>query len=137
MNRWKTGAVLLLVAALAACGGNNTKAGITIFASSTTSGANSVTVPINGTEQFGASVTGVSDTTVNWQVCLPTTVTTVLPNTCTTIPGVTPPKGFTTLTGYGTINQNGFYTAPSAIPATNNFVILATSPVDTSTWATF
>jgi YVTN family beta-propeller protein len=137
MNRWTTGAVLLLVAALAACGNNNTKAGIVISAASATTGASSVTVPINGTEQFAASVTGVSDTTVNWQVCLPTTVSTVLPNTCTTIPGVTPPRGFTVLTGYGTINQNGFYTAPSAIPATNNFVILATSPVDSTTFATF
>src|SRR5580704_4754611 len=71
MNRWTTGAVLLLVAALAACGNNNTKAGIVISAASATTGASSVTVPINGTEQFAASVTGVSVTTVNWQVCLP------------------------------------------------------------------
>jgi DNA-binding beta-propeller fold protein YncE len=138
MNRWwKTGMVLLLGAVLAGCGNNSTTAGITITAASTTTGANSVTVPINGTEQFGATVTGVSDTTVQWQVCLPTTSTTVLPTTCTTIPGVTPPHGFTVLTGYGSINQNGFYTAPSQIPTRNNFVILATSPVDTTTFATF
>lgn len=137
MNRWTVGAALMLIAALVGCGNNNTKAGIVITAASATTGAGSVTVPVNGTEQFAATVTGVSDTIVNWQVCLPSNSTTVLPTSCTTIPGVTLPKGNTVLTGYGTINQNGFYTAPAQIPNNNNFVILATSPVDTTTWATF
>jgi DNA-binding beta-propeller fold protein YncE len=137
MNRWKLAAVLMCIAALSACGGNNTKAGIIISAASTTTGANSVTVPINGTEQFAATVTGVSDTQVYWQVCLPAGLTTLLPNTCTTIPGVTQRSGDKVLTGYGTIDQNGFYTAPSTIPSQNNFVILATSPVDINAFATF
>jgi DNA-binding beta-propeller fold protein YncE len=139
MNRWTTGAILLLVAALVGgCGGNNTKAGIVITASSTTTGANSVTVPINGTEQFAATVTGVSDTLVYWQVCLPTPISTLeIPTHCTTIPGVTLPAGDTVLSGYGTITQEGFYTAPSSIPNPNSFVILATSPVDNTAFATF
>ena len=137
MNRWTMGAALLLIAALAGCGGNNTKAGIIISAASTTTGAGSVTVPVNGTEQFAATVTGVSDTTVYWQVCLPSNSTTLLPTDCTTIPGVTFPKGDTVLTGYGTITQNGFYTAPAQIPNNDNFVILATSPVDVNAFATF
>ena len=139
MSRWTAGAVLLMLAALVAgCGGNSTKAGITITAASTTTGANSVTVPINGTEQFAAVVSGVSDTTVYWQVCLPAPVSNLhIPTNCTAIPGVTSRPGTTVLTGYGTINQNGFYTAPSQIPNQNSFVILATSPVDLEAFATF
>ena len=137
MNRWMMSAALLLIASLAGCGGNNTKAGIIISAASTTTGAGSVTVPVNGTEQFAATVTGVSDTTVYWQVCLPSNSTTLLPTKCTTIPDVTFPKGDTVLTGYGTITQNGFYTAPAQIPNNDNFVILATSPVDVNAFATF
>jgi DNA-binding beta-propeller fold protein YncE len=137
MNRWRMGAVTILFAALVGCGGNNTRAGITITAATATAGAGSVTVPINGAEQFAASVTGVSDTQVYWQVCLPITLANQLPTACTTIPNVTPRKGDTVLTGYGTINQNGFYTAPSAIPAQNNFIILATSPVDSTAFGTY
>jgi len=139
MNRWTTSAVLLLFVALAAgCGGNSTTAGITITAASTTTGANSVTVPVNGTEQFAATVTGVSVTAVYWQVCLPTPVSNLrIPTNCTAIPGVTARPGTTVLTGYGSINQNGFYTAPAQIPNPNSFVILATSPVDITAFATF
>lgn len=139
MSRWTAGAVLLMLAALVAgCGGNNTKAGIVITAASTTTGANSVTVPINGTEQFAASVTGVADTTVYWQVCLPAPVSVNdIPTNCTAVPNVTPRPGTTVLTGYGTITQLGFYTAPAAIPNQNSFVVLATSPVDLQAFATF
>jgi len=139
MNRWTAAAVLaLVVAVVGGCGGNNTTAGITITASSTTTGANSVTVPVNGTEQFTATVTGVSDTTVYWQVCLPQPVTNLhIPTNCTAVPGVTLPRPETVLTGYGTISQLGFYTAPSQIPAQNSFYILATSPVDLTAYATF
>jgi YVTN family beta-propeller protein len=139
MSRWTAGAVLLMLAALVAgCGGNSTTAGITITASSTTTGANSVTVPINGTEQFAAAVTGVADTTVYWQVCLPAPVSNLhIPTVCTAVPNVTPRPGTTVLTGYGSISQLGFYTAPSAIPNVNSFVVLATSPVDLQAFATF
>ncbi len=139
MNRWTTSAVLLFfVALVAGCGGNSTTAGITITAASTTTGANSVTVPVNGTEQFAATVSGVSVTTVYWQVCLPTPVSNLrIPTNCTAIPGVTARPGNTVLTGYGSINQNGFYTAPAQIPNPNSFVILATSPVDLTAFATF
>lgn len=139
MKRWTTSAVLLFfVALVAGCGNNSTNAGITITAASTTTGSNSVTVPVNGTEQFAASVTGVSVTTVYWQVCLPTPVSnTRIPTTCTAIPGVTARPGSKVLTGYGSINQNGFYTAPAQIPNPNSFVILATSPVDLTAFATF
>jgi YVTN family beta-propeller protein len=139
MNRWTAAAVLsLIVALVGGCGGNTTTAGITITASSTTTGANSVTVPVNGTEQFTATVTGVSDTTVYWQVCLPEPVTSLdIPTNCTAVPGVTLPRPEKILTGYGTISQLGFYTAPSQIPAQNSFYILATSPVDLTAFATF
>ena len=139
-NRWTTIGLLLtaLAASLTGCSSNNNaKAGIVITAASATTGASSVTIPVNGTEQFAASVTGISSTTVQWQVCLPSAVSTKIPTNCTTIPGVTPPKGSTPLSGYGTINQNGFYTAPSSVPAPNNFVILVTSPADLTAFATF
>jgi DNA-binding beta-propeller fold protein YncE len=136
MIGWRIGAALLLAAVLAACGGNKTRAGITITASSATIGANAVTIPVNGTEQFAASVSGISSTQVYWQVCLPAATTSIKPTSCTAIPGVTA-QGATVLTGYGTINQNGFYTAPAAVPSQNGFLILATSPADSSAFGIF
>jgi DNA-binding beta-propeller fold protein YncE len=138
MTGWKMAAALILAAALGACGGgNSTKAGITITASSATIGANTVDVPVNGTEQFAASVTGISTSLVEWQVCLPGVTTSTEPTACTSIPNVTARKGETLLTGYGTITQNGFYTAPSTVPTQIPFVILATSPADSTAFGIF
>ena len=110
---------ILVAAAIAGCGGNSATVSVTV----TPTGQS---VLLNKTQQFSASVTGVSASTVYWQICLPAASATIQPTTCTAIPGIT---ATSPLTGYGTITQTGLYTAPSTIPAQNSFVVMATSTV--------
>ena len=125
------GAIILILMA-ASCGGNTTKAGVSIIFPTT----NPVTVAENNNQQFAANVSGVSTTTVYWQVCMASANSSIQPTVCTPIPGVTI-NGQTSLTGFGTITQNGLYTAPSTIPQPNLFVVMATSTIDTSAFAVF
>ena len=129
MKELKLAAATLALALAASCGGNSTTAGVTI----TSPLLNPVTVLENGNQLFSASVSGVSTTTLYWQVCLPQATPTVQPTNCTPIPGVTTGTGG--LTGYGTITQTGLYTAPSSIPQTNNFVVMASSTIDPTAFA--
>jgi DNA-binding beta-propeller fold protein YncE len=134
-NRFlRFGATAFIVTALAllsGCGGNSTPTGVTITPTTET-------VPFGGTFQFQATVTGSSTTSVTWQICLPPTPSTAQPTTCS--PAAT---GQTQLpSGYGTITtgQNntagGLYTAPKTAPATNPFLVVATSTVDTKAFGT-
>jgi YVTN family beta-propeller protein len=137
MRSWGIGAVVLLTAWAAGCGGNTTPVGITISPTPET-------VLLDSSVQFSASVTGASATTVTWQVCLPATSSssttppplTTKPTDCTPIPGVVTPKGNTILTGYGVIQQDGLYTAPATLPTPNEAVILVVSTVDTNAFTT-
>jgi DNA-binding beta-propeller fold protein YncE len=129
MRELKLCAAILAMVLAASCGSNSTTAGVTI----TSPIANPVSVLENGTQQFSASVSGVSTTTVYWQVCLPAATVSVEPTSCTPIPGVTTGTGG--LTGYGTITQNGLYTAPSTIPSPDTFVVMAASTVDYTKFA--
>lgn len=136
MRSWSIAAVVLLTAWAAGCGGSSTTVGVSVTPTP-------VAVLLNDSEQFAASVTGVSDTGVTWQVCLAAASSssttppppTTKPTDCTPIPGVTAPKGETVLTGYGTITQTGLYTAPSALPTPNKAVILATSSANSNAFA--
>lgn len=137
MRSWSVAAVVLLAAWAAGCGGNSTPVGVAVT-------PNPVTVLLNNSVQFSSSVSGASATTVTWQVCLAATSTsgttppppTTKPTDCTPIPGVPTPKGDTVLTGYGTIQQSGLYTAPALLPTPKTAVILVTSTVDANAFAT-
>jgi len=133
------GAVLLLSACMAACGGNSTTAGVTVTPATPT-------VPLQGIEPFTATVSGVSATTTSWQLCpdVPLVNSTTHPtNNCTpavapnpvsacALPAVTG----TPLTGYGTVNSAGLYAAPAVMPTTGaTFFVVATSCVDTTAFA--
>lgn len=141
MRLWGLGGLILLAASVVGCGGNSTAIGVTVNGPV----PSPMTVLVNGTVQFSATVTGSSTTTVYWQVCLPATTTSTItpppvvtkPTSCTPIPSVTPPKGTTILTGYGTITQTGLYTAPSTVPTPDSAVILATSTINANDFATF
>jgi YVTN family beta-propeller protein len=126
----RLGATALFVAAsamLSACGGNSTPVGVTV------SPVNPL-VPLGGQLQFQATVTGTSTTSVTWQLCLPPTPTNAQPTVCS--PAAT---GQTQLpSGYGIITtgqtntpQGGFYTAPTVLAPTNDFLVVATSTVNT------
>jgi DNA-binding beta-propeller fold protein YncE len=138
MRLWGLGAVIFLTAVIAGCGGNSTALSVTISGPS----QSPITVLINNSVQFAANVTSG---TVTWQVCLPPASTasgtppppTTKPTVCTPIPGVTPPKGTTVLTGYGTITTTGLYTAPSTVPTPNTAFILAVSTADATEFGTF
>lgn len=108
----------LLVVGAAGCGSNRTTIAVTVV-DPTQNGATSVSFLENSTHLLAAGVTGTSTNTVNWFVCLPSTVANAKPTDCTP-----------NLTGYGTITQTGVYTAPAAKPAPNSLVIVATSTVD-------
>jgi len=136
MRSWSVAAVVLLAAWAAGCGGNSTPVGVTVA-------PNPATVLLNSSLQFVSNVSGASATTVTWQVCLAPTSSsgktppppTTKPTDCTPIPGIPTPEGGTVLTGYGTIQQNGLYTAPPALPTPNTAVILVTSTIDSSAFA--
>lgn len=130
MNVFKLCGVIAVIVLAASCGSNGTTAGVTI----TFPVANPVAVAENGSQQFAGNVSGISITTVYWQVCLPSATATVEPTQCTPVPGVTI-NGQTALLGYGTITQNGLYSAPNAIPQPNNFVVMAISTADVTAFA--
>ena len=132
MRLWRLGAALLLAAIAAGCGGNSTPVGVTVTGAGVAAGA-TVSVLANHNEPFTATVTGSSTSTVYWQICLPATVITTQPTTCTTAQGPTActlPSG--SLTGFGSITPNGLYTAPATVPQTNSFDIVATSCVNST-----
>jgi DNA-binding beta-propeller fold protein YncE len=131
-------AAVFLAAVVSSCGGNGTTIGVTVSAagssltSATSSPTSSLSVLKSGTEVFSATVTGGSATTVYWQICLPVALANppTLPAKCTPIPGVKTNNASTSVTGYGTITQNGLYTAPTTLPQTNSFEVVATSTVN-------
>ncbi len=131
MRVWALGAALLLAVMVANCGGNSTTVGVIV-----TPGA--IQVLLGDSQPFAATVTGISTTTVSWQICLPanTNQTNVAPTVCTNpqgpVSGCTLPTVKTLLVGFGTITLNGLYTAPLHMPATKTFDIVATSCTNTS-----
>jgi YVTN family beta-propeller protein len=131
MRVWALGATLLLAVMVASCGSNSTTAGVTV-----TPGA--IQVLLGDSQPFAAVVTGISTTTVSWQICLPanTNQTNVAPTVCTNpqgpVSGCTLPTVKTLLVGFGTITLNGLYTAPLQMPPTKTFDIVATSCTNTS-----
>jgi DNA-binding beta-propeller fold protein YncE len=132
MKVWSLGAVLLLAALVAGCGGNSTAIGVVVSAAGVTSGA-TATVVSNGTLQYSATVTGGSATTVSWAICLPAALTTTEPTNCTAPVGPTgctlPAISGSALSGHGTITQTGLYTAPTTVPSPNKFEVMASSCV--------
>lgn len=118
------------------CGSNTTPVGVTI-------NPTTKTVSLGGTQQFLANVTGSSTNLVTWQICLPPTTVGDQPTVCNPVTTVnTNPKQTQLPAGYGTITsgQNGvgggLYTAPTTLPPTNNFFVVATSVQDTTAFAT-
>jgi DNA-binding beta-propeller fold protein YncE len=139
MKAWGLAAILFLATWVAGCGGNSTTVGITITGPSLPP----LTIIVNQSAQFTATVTGISTSTVFWQVCEPPTVvsTTIPPTMCT--PGQGPTTGCTIskvatpITGFGTITANGLYTAPPTVPSPAKLLIVATSCIRANAFETF
>ncbi|HXU19295.1 MAG TPA: hypothetical protein VN788_01795, partial [Verrucomicrobiae bacterium] len=125
--------LILLTVGLGGCASNSTPVAVTVTAASSSATVSGVTVLVNSTVQFSASVTGGSNSSVFWQICKPTSTpqsTTIAPTDCSqgqgpascAIPMVSKP-----LTGFGTITSSGLYAAPGAPPQPNKFLVVATS----------
>ena len=102
-----TALALLLISTLLACGGSSSTPPSPPFVSVSPATAN---VQVGGTQQFTASVTNTTSTTVNWQVN-----------------GVA--GGNSTV---GTITSSGLYTAPDVVPNPASVNISAVLQADTS-----
>lgn len=110
------------------CGGNSTPVGVTVTPLNPS-------VPLGGQQQFQAVVTGTSTTSVTWQICLVPTPTNAKPTICSpaTIGQTQLPSGYGIITtGQTNTPQGGFYTAPTTLPPTNDFLVVATSTVNTN-----
>ena len=145
MKAWVLGAVILFTVCVAGCGGNSTSVAVTI---SGPSAANTgFPVPVNGSAQLAATVSGITAQSVYWQVCLHVSAVTNSSGQITTPPTDCTPGYSTTqcpvptvaspLTGYGTITPNGLYTAPAAVPSPNIVYAIATSCVNQTYFGTF
>lgn len=112
---------------LGGCGGNSTPVGVVVTPVTPS-------VPLGGQLQFQATVTGTSTTSVTWQLCLVPSPTNIQPTVCSpaTTGQTQMPSGYGIITtGQTNTPQGGFYTAPATLPPTNDFLVVATSTVNT------
>jgi large repetitive protein len=149
MKAWVLGAVIFLAVCATGCGGNSTTAAVTITGPTGTSpfsATGGYPVPPNGSAQLAATVSGITATTVYWQVCSPaglttgSTTPTTAPTNCSPASGpaqCTLPAVKSPLTGYGTVTPNGLYTAPANIPSSNVALVMATSCVNNTAFGLF
>ncbi|MGA8220981.1 MAG: hypothetical protein WB780_04945 [Candidatus Acidiferrales bacterium] len=138
MRLWGIGAAVVLAACIVGCGGNSAPIQIVVSSASAASGA-IATVNLNGTVTFFATVSGgPSNTNVFWQICMSPTISTAQPTVCTQgagpLTGCNIPTVSKPLVGYGIINANGVYTAPSVVPQPNVFLAVATSCISTTSF---
>lgn len=78
-------------------------AGGYLYAQSVTISPGYMNIPLGGTQQYKATVTGLTPATVTWSVT----------------------------TGGGTISATGLYTAPATLPANSSILIIATATANT------
>ncbi len=151
MKAWVLGAVIILAVCAAGCSSNSTAISVTVSGPTGTSPVSTsggYPVPPNGAVQLSATVSGITATTVYWQVCLqpgnpPVTgskTPVTAPSDCSAAsatPQCTVPTVSKPITGYGTLTPNGLYTAPAMIPSTSTVYAVATSCVNTTYFNVF
>lgn len=151
MKAWVLGAVVALAVWAAGCSSNSTAISVTVSGPTGTSPISTsggYPVPPSGAVQLAATVSGITATTVYWQVCLqpgtpPTTgskTPVTAPSDCSAAsatPQCVVPTLSKPLTGYGTLTPNGLYTAPATIPSPSTVYAVATSCVNTTYFNVF
>jgi DNA-binding beta-propeller fold protein YncE len=127
MNFGKLAIILMLMTAIAGCGSSQT---ITV-----TIGPTGATLVLGGSQQFTASVAGISDTLVTWYVCNPAPTT--IATGSSTVANIALPTGCKEggSTALGAITQTGLYTAPAAVPPNSTVSAVAVSQGNTDYYA--
>lgn len=127
MNFGRMAILLLLTAAVAGCGSSQT---ITVTISPT-----SASVVRTGSQQFGASVAGISNTLVTWYVCNPSPQT--IATGSSTAANIVLPTGCEEGGNQilGAVTQTGLYTAPTAVPPNSEVSVVAVSQGNTAYYA--
>lgn len=128
-------AVFMLATGLAGCGsGSSTPVTLTISTPST-SQASHVTVVRTGTQQFNATIVGLQNTLVTWDVCdaAPQAIATGKSDA----PNITMPTGCVTggNATLGSITTSGSYTGPRALPPNSEVSVVAIAQGKTSVFA--
>lgn len=128
MRSVRGAAILILAGAVAGCGGGSSSSGVTVSIIPT-----AATVLLTNTQQFNASVAGVQNAGVTWQVCNaanPADATGRSGSTITMPTGCV--NGSATL---GNITTLGLYTAPATLPSPPTVSVVATSQAQTTVFA--
>lgn len=129
MRSGKLAIIVALAALVAGCGG-----GASTPVTVTVSPVNQ-TVVLAGTQQYGASVVGETNTTVTWDVCNQAPASNATGSS--TVTNITMPTGCVTggNATLGTISTTGLYTAPANLPSPPVVSIVAISQAKTSVFA--
>ena len=136
-TRFAAAGVFLLAAFLAGCGsGSSSPVTLTISTGSSFGQAvGHTTVVRTGTQQFNASVVGIQNTLVTWDVCdaAPQAIATGLSNA----PNIVMPAGCVTggNSTLGSITTSGLYTGPATLPANSEVSVVAIAQGKTSVFA--
>lgn len=129
--------VLVMAAALVGCGsGSSSPVRLTIStASSFGQPVGHTTVVRTGTQQFSASVVGIQNTLVTWDVCdaAPQAIATGISNA----PNIVMPTGCVTggNSTLGSITTAGLYTGPAILPPNSEVSVVAIAQGKTSVFA--
>lgn len=95
----------------------------------------SATVVLSGTQQFSATVVGLSNTLTTWDVCNPAPQ--AIATGASNAPNIVMPTGCVTggNTTLGSISTNGLYTAPAALPPNSEVSVVAIAQGNTNVFA--
>ena len=128
MRFGKLAAIVLVTASICGCGGSSTR----IIVSISPAGA---TVVRTGTQQFGDTVAGTSNTLVTWDVCNPAPAS--IATGQSTVANIAMPTGCVAggNTILGAITTAGLYTGPATVPPNGMVSVVAISQANTGVFA--
>ena len=135
--KFSAASMFLLAAILAGCGSGSSTP-ITLTISTQSSGGNPVshvTVVRTGTQQFNASIAGLQNTLVTWDVC--DAASAAIATGASNAPNITMPTGCVTggNSTLGSITAAGLYTGPATLPTNSEVSVVAIAQGKTSIFA--
>lgn len=127
--------VCLLAAFVAGCGSGSSSPVTLTISTQQSNPASHVTVVRTGTQQFNASIVGIQNTLVTWDVCNPAAQ--AIATGVSNAPNITMPTGCVTggNSTLGSITTAGLYTGPAIVPPNSEVSVVAISQGQTSIFA--